>query len=92
MSPDRREILLGPLLIWALLVTLGAASLAYALLAGTPAKPIVALVIVGAQASLVIGGLMRLGRASALVRMTALVALVWLGFLFLLAFADLWTR
>ena len=92
MLPDRREVLLGPLLGWALLFVLGAASFGYALLPAAPGKPAVALLIVAAQASIVLGGLMRLGRSSALVRMAPFVAIVWLGFLFLMSFADLWTR
>jgi caa(3)-type oxidase subunit IV len=87
-----RDILLGPLTIWAGLFLLGAASLAYALVPGLPLKPVAALTIVVIQASLVLAGFMRLGRASALVRMTALIGIVWLSFLFLLTFADLWTR
>lgn len=89
---ERRDILLGPLKIWAGLFVLGAASLAYALFPGRPLKLVAALAIVVMQAAMVLVGFMRLGRASALVRMTALIGIVWLSFLFLLTFADLWTR
>lgn len=89
---ERRAILLAPLMIWAALLLLGAASLAYALVPGLPLKPVAALAIVVVQAALVLAGFMRLGRAGALVRMTALAGIVWLGFLYLLTFADLWTR
>ena len=89
---ERRDILLKPLGVWAALFLLGAASLAYALIPGLPLKPLAALGIVLVQASLVLGGLMKLGQASALVRMAVLIGVVWLSFLFLLSFADLWTR
>lgn len=91
-AQERRDILLKPLGVWAALFLLGTASLAYALIPGLPLKPLAALGIVLVQASLVLGGLMRLGQASALVRMPALIGVVWLSFLFLLSFADLWTR
>lgn len=88
----RRDILLSPLKIWAAMLLLGGASLAYVLMPGLPLKLPVALAVVIAQASLVLLGFMRLGRASALVRVTALAGLVWLSFLFLMTFADIWTR
>lgn len=88
----RRDILLAPLMIWAGLLLLGAASLAYALIPGLPFKPVAALAIVVVQAAAVLAGFMRLGREGALVRMTALAGIVWLSFLFLMTFADLWTR
>lgn len=89
---DRRGTLLGPLKIWAALILLGAVNLLYALGPGLPLKPLAALAIVAMQASMVLGGFMQLGKASPLVRMTALTAVVWLSFLFLMSFADLWTR
>jgi caa(3)-type oxidase subunit IV len=89
---EHRDILLKPLLIWAALLSLGAVSLGCALLPGLPQKLAIALVIVVAQAAIVLGGFMNLGKASALVRMTALAGVIWLSFLFLMTFADLWTR
>jgi cytochrome c oxidase subunit IV len=91
-SEHRRDVLFSPLKIWAGLLLLGAISLAYALLGGLPYKPVFGLAIVAAQASLVLAGFMRLGKASGPVRMTALAGIVWLSFLFLMTFADLWTR
>ena len=88
----RRAMLVGPLCVWAAMLALGAVSLGYALLPGMPAKLAVSLLAMAAQAGLVLGLFMNLGKAGALVRMTALVAIVWLSFLFILAFADLWTR
>lgn len=90
-KPDR-AIWLKPLLVWIALLLLGAVSLGYALIPGIPLKPLIALGIVAAQASLVLGAFMNLGRSSGLVKMTALVMVVWLGYLFLMSFADLWTR
>jgi caa(3)-type oxidase subunit IV len=89
---ERRAILLKPLIVWGVLLLLAAISLTYALLPGMPLKPAFALGIVLVQATLVLGALMNLGRASTLVRMTAAAGIVWLGFLFLMTFADLWTR
>lgn len=88
----RRPILLKPLLVWAALFALGALSLGCALLPDLPAKLPVALAIVVVQASLVLSAFMNLGKASALVRMTALIGVLWLSFLFLMSFADLLTR
>ena len=89
---DRRRILLAPCGIWVALVLLGGISLAYALVPGLPLKLVASLAIVIAQAGLVLIGFMRLGKSSALVRTTALAGVVWLSFLFLMTFADLWTR
>ena len=89
---ERRDILLKPLLIWAALLLLGTASLGCAVLPGLPQKVLIALGIVVVQAAIVLCGFMNLGKASALVRMTALAGVVWLSFLFLMTFADLWTR
>jgi cytochrome c oxidase subunit IV len=89
---DRRAILLRPLLTWAALLLLGALSLGYALMPGWPAKPFVQLGVVTVQASVVLVAFMNLRRASGLVRITALVGVIWLSFLFLMAFADLATR
>jgi cytochrome c oxidase subunit IV len=89
---ERRHILVGAFRTWAMLLMLGMANLVYAVWQGTPLKPVVALVIVGLQASLVLGSFMQIGRASRSVRVTALAGIVWLSFLFLMSFADLWTR
>ncbi len=92
MTPERRAIVLKPLLVWAALVGLGAISLGCALVPAVPFKPLLSLAVVVIQASLVLSAFMQLGKASALVRMTALIGVVWLSFLFLMAFADLATR
>jgi chromate transport protein ChrA len=89
---QRRAILIRPLAIWAALLLLGGVSLIYALVPDLPLKPVMALTIVAVQAALVLAGLMNIGKASPLVRTTAIVGTVWLGFLFLLTFADLLTR
>ena len=91
-APDRRAIILRPLLVWAALFGLGAVSLGYALWPGAPLKPLLSLAIVVVQGSVVLGAYMNFGKASTLVRMTALIGVVWLSFLFLMAFADLATR
>ena len=89
---DRRGILLKPLIVWAMLLLLGAISLMYALLPGMPLKPAFALGTVFVQAALVVGALMNVDRASTQVRMAAAAGIVWLSFLFLMTFADLLTR
>ena len=89
---DRRRILLAPCGLWAALVLLGGISLACALAPGLPFKLVASLAIVIIQAGLVLIGFMRLGRSSALVRMAFLAGVVWLSFLFLMTFADIWTR
>jgi cytochrome c oxidase subunit IV len=91
-APDRQYILIGPLRIWASLMLLAGLSALYAYLPGLPLKPIAALLIVMVQAVLVVGLFMQLPRANALVRVTALVSVVWLSFLFLMSFADILTR
>lgn len=89
---SRRAIVVRPLLVWAAMLALAAVSLGYALLPGAPAKLAVSLAVVAAQASLVLGLFMNLRRAGPLVRMTALIGVVWLSFLFILSAADFWTR
>jgi caa(3)-type oxidase subunit IV len=89
---DRRAIVLRPLLTAAALLACGVLSLGYALLPGAPWKLGVSLGLVLVQAGLVGGVFMALGRASALVRMTVVVGIVWLSFLFLLASTDFATR
>lgn len=89
---ERRAIVLRPLIVWTAMLLLGATSLGYALLPGAPLKLPVAMLIAGAQATLVLGAFMNLGRSSPLARMAAAGGMVWLGFLFLLAFADIATR
>lgn len=95
MTPNREErraIWLRPLAVWAALMLAGLASLLYAIAPGLPDKPLVGLAVTALQASLVLGLLMQLHRAGALIRMTALIAVVWLGFLFLMSWADILTR
>ena len=87
-----REVFLKPLFVWGGLLLLGICSLAYALVPDLPLRAVAALSIVIVQAALVLGGFMNLGKASALVRTTALVGIIWLSFLFLMSFADLLTR
>ncbi len=92
MSGERRAIVTGVVKVWATLVLLSAASLAYALGPGLPSKLLAALAIVIVQAALVLGGFMGFRQSSALVQMAALIGAVWLSFLFLMTFADLLTR
>lgn len=87
-----REVVLVPLAAWAALAAAIAVTCLYANLPNGPLKPAVALAIAAGQA-LVSGVLfMRLGRASALVRLAAAAGFLWLSLLFILAFADYLTR
>jgi caa(3)-type oxidase subunit IV len=91
-ASSRRKILIRPVVVWVVLLGLGAISLIYALLPSAPFKTLLSLVIVMIQGSLILGAFMNLGKSGPLVRMTALIGTVWLSFLFLMAFADLATR
>ena len=89
---ERREILLQPILGWAGLMLLLGATLGYAFLPGAPGKIVVALAIAAADAALVATMFMRLGQASAIVRLAAIGGVAWLSLLFLFSFADFLTR
>lgn len=89
---ERREVVIAPLLIWAALMALLAATVAYAFLPGAPFKTPVGLSIAFAKGLLVALLFMQLKRAAGLVRLAATAGVVWASFLFLLTFADLLTR
>ncbi len=90
--PSARVLALTPLLSWAALMVLLAATVTYALTPHAPFKAAVALGISTAKATLIALFFMRLIKAPPLVRLAALAGLFWLSFLFLFVFADYLTR
>ena len=89
---ERRHVVLAPLLVWAELLVLLGATLAYAYVPHAPLKVEAALTIGAAKAALIAMLFMQLRRASGLVRVAAVVGLCWASFLYLFAFADYLTR
>ena len=93
MTPGQRaHVVLGPLKIWAALLLLLGATVFYAYLPHAPLKLELALAIAVAKALLIAMLFMQLRRAAWLVRLAALVGLVWTSFMFLFAFSDYLTR
>lgn len=89
---NRRSVFALPLAVWAIMLALMAVSVAIAFLPLGPGKLFANLAISGAQAALVAAILMRLDRASALVRLAAAAAFVWIAMLFTLSGADYFSR
>jgi cytochrome c oxidase subunit 4 len=87
-----KHVILVPLGAWAALAAAILITCVYANLPQTPAKPAIALLIAAAQAVVSALVFMRLDRASALLRLTALAGLAWLSLLFILSFGDYLTR
>ncbi len=87
-----QDVWLAPIATWITILTLLAvnAGLAFAPLGS--AKLTVNFIVAGIQVVLVGLYFMRLNRASALVRLTAVAGGVWLSFLFVMAGADYLTR
>lgn len=89
---ERRRIVWAPIGLWGVLMLLLGATLAYAYAPGLPAKS-GAGVSIGVTKALVIAMFfMQLRRAPGLVRMAAIIGVVWASFLYLFAFADYLTR
>jgi cytochrome c oxidase subunit 4 len=89
---DPPSVLLVPLVTWAGLLVALAATVSYAFLPNAPIKPWVGLSIAAIKAVLIGLFFMRLTRAAGLVRVTAVVGLLWLSLLFVLGFCDFLTR
>lgn len=93
MTPEQRaHVLWKPLKLWAGLMLLLAATLGYAYVPHAPAKLEVSLAIAAAKAGLIALFFMQLRQASWLVRLAAMAGLTWLSFLYIIAFADYFTR
>ena len=92
MNKETREIVFIPLLVWAALLVLALASLAYAFWHPAPARFEVGLAIAAVK-SLLIGLIfMQLRKASGLVKIASLAGPFFLSLLFLFTFADFMTR
>ena len=89
---ERRELIWEPLAIWASLLALLAATIAYAYWPGAPAKLGVSLTIGVTKATVIALLFMQLRRATGIVRLAALAGVIWASFLYLFAFADYLTR
>jgi caa(3)-type oxidase subunit IV len=85
---ELKSVVLVPLATWAGLCLALAATAAYAFIPDAPIKPVAALAIAAFKVFLIAAFFMRLDRASALVRLTAVAGFLWLSFLFIFAFAD----
>ena len=89
---QRSHVLWQPLKIWAALMVLLASTFGYAYLPGAPLKPEMALAIAAIKASLVAIVFMQLREATWIVRLAAMAGLVWVSFLYVIAFSDFLTR
>ena len=92
MERQQSSVLLVPLVTWVGLLVALAATVLYAYLPAAPIKPWVGLSIAALKATLIGLFFMRLTRAAGLVKVTAVVGLLWLSLLFILGFADFLTR
>jgi len=93
MTPEQRaQVLWQPLRIWAALLLLLGATIGYAYLPGAPWKLAASLTIAAAKAGLIALLFMQLRKAAWIVRLAALSGLVYVSFLYVIAFADYLTR
>jgi len=93
MEPAKSpSVVLVPLVAWAGLLVALATTAVYAFIPAAPLKLWIGLSIAGLKAALIVLFFMRLTRAVALVRITAVVGLLWLSLLFILGFCDFLTR
>lgn len=86
------RVLARPILAALVLLTLLAATCAYALMPAAPFKPFVALGIAVVKASVVMTVFMRLLGARGVVLATAAIAIAWLALMFGLAWIDYASR
>lgn len=92
MDERRREIWIRPLLVWAALCVLLAATCALAYVPMGAANLAVSLVIAAAKAALVGVVFMRLFENNPLNRLAAAAGPIWIFVMFLLLFSDYVTR
>ena len=88
----RRTVILAPLATWAALMVLLTITAIYAYLPGVPIKPVISLVIGIIKALLIALFFMQLRKSAGLVRIAAMLGLVWGSFMFMLTFSDILTR
>lgn len=89
---QRAQVILAPLKIWAALLALLALTFGYAFWPHAPFKPVVSITIAVTKALLVAVFFMQLRKAAWLVRLAAIAGLIWLSFLYIIAFSDYLTR
>lgn len=93
MTPEQRtRVVLAPLKVWAALLVLLALTVGYAYIPGAALKLEVSLAIAAAKVLLIATLFMQLKQATGLVRMAAIAGIVWVSFLYIIAFADYLTR
>lgn len=93
MTPEQRDhVILGPLKVWAGLLVLLGLTLGYAYLPHAPFKTAVSIAIAVAKALMIAMIFMQLRQSDWLVRLAALTGVVWVSFLYLIAFSDYFTR
>jgi cytochrome c oxidase subunit IV len=89
---ESSSVVVGPTLVWLALLAVLAVNILVAHLPLGRAKTPTNLLLAVVQASFMFVVFMRLNRASALVKLTAAAAFVWLSFLFLIGSGDYLTR
>jgi uncharacterized membrane protein YdcZ (DUF606 family) len=91
-AQTRRTVFVVPILAWACLLAGVAFNSWYARLAGAPYKAGVTAFVEGTLLAVVILVDMRVIRGPAVIRLAAAIGFAWLGFFFVLALADYFTR
>jgi hypothetical protein len=93
MDPKiRRTVFIVPVLAWACLLVGVAFNSWYGRRPGAPYKAGVTAFVEGLMLALVVLVDMRVIRGPALIRLAAAIGFAWLGFFFVLALADYFTR
>ncbi len=91
-AKQRSKVILKPLKIWAALMALLVLTLGYAYLPHAPLKAEASIAIAVSKAALIAIFFMQLREAAWLVRLAAMTGVIWLSFLFMIAFGDYLTR
>ena len=89
---QRVHVILAPLKVWAGLLLLLGLTFGYAYLPHGLLKPEVSIAIAILKALLIALFFMQLRDAAWLVRLAALAGLIWVSFLYIIAFSDYLTR
>ena len=91
-QPFHRELWLGPMLVWLLLMAILAASAWSAFFSLGPFNPAISLLLAAVMLFVLAAYLMDLRSASPILRMVAAAGLFWVVFLFALTFTDYLSR
>ena len=92
MNAETLQLWRTPLIIWAALLLLLAATVGSAFIPLGPFNAIINIGIAAAKTVLVLLFFMKLRSSSALLRLAALAGVFWLSFMFMLAASDYLTR